>query len=334
VAFARWAAGLGLSLGQAAARLGLATRTLARWSAAWERQQLRAGLRGRPPQRSARPLRVRALALLGLLGPHTGVPTLQALCPGMARREIQKLLRRYRRAWRRRRRLLLHTLHWTRAGSVWAIDFAEPPQPVEGSYPRLVAVRDLASGCQLLWLPVPDDSSATAAAALTCLFRQHGAPLVLKSDNGSAFIAAELEALLTAWGVGQLFSPPRLPQYNGSCEAGIGSMKARTHHESVRRSHAGEWTCEDTEAARLQANETARPWGCHGPTPAEAWQARRCLDVGERTAFLEAVRHRARAVRQEQGYPPEGSLDRAAQAAVDRVALRDVLVAAGLLRIL
>ena len=50
-------------------------------------------------------------------------------------------------------------------------------------------------------------------------------------------------------------------RYNGSCEAGIGSMKTRTHHQSVRGEHAGDWTCADAEAARQEANETARPWG-------------------------------------------------------------------------
>jgi len=50
------------------------------------------------------------------------VPTLQALCPGLARREVADLLRRYRRAWKRRRRLLARALHWSRPGAVWAVD--------------------------------------------------------------------------------------------------------------------------------------------------------------------------------------------------------------------
>jgi transposase InsO family protein len=333
VAFGRWAAGVGLAPAQAAARLGIHPRTLARWSAAAEHSRLPAGPRGRPPQRSDRPLRVRALALLGVLGPQTGAAPLQALCPGLGRREVRDLLRRYRRAWRRRRRLLTRTLHWTRPGTVWAIDFAEPPRPLEDTYTRLLAVRDLASGYQLLWLPVPDESAATAAAALAGLFREHGAPLVLKSDNGSAFIAAEVADLLGAWGVGQLFSPPRLPRFNGSCEAGIGSMKTRTHHAAVRQGRPGEWTCDDAEAARLQANETARPWGERGPTPAEVWRGKVAVSAADRAAFLEAVQGRAQEARREQGYPPEGPLDRAARTAVERVALRDVLIATGLLRI-
>jgi transposase InsO family protein len=279
-------------------------------------------------------MRSRVLALLGLLGPQTGVEPLQALCPGLARRELQDLLRRYRRAWRRRRRLLTRTLHWTRPGTVWALDFAEPPQAIEGCYSRLLAVRDLASGFQLLWLPVPDESAVGAVRALEMLFRQYGAPLVLKSDNGSAFVAEECAALLGEWGVWQLFSPPRTPRYNGSCEAGIGSMKTRTHHSAARGNHAGDWTCDDAEAARQEANETARPWSSHGPTPTEVWEGRSRISSEERTSFAEAVRRSERETRRAQGYPADATLDRTAQAAVNRVALREALQALGLLRII
>jgi transposase InsO family protein len=261
-----------------------------------------------------------------------GVPTLQALCPGLARREVADLLRRYRRAARRRQRRLARVLHWTRPGSVWAIDFAEPPVPVEGTFARLLAVRDLASGYQLLWLPVTDESAATAAAALVALFRAHGAPLVLKTDNGSAFDADAVRALLTRQGVTQLFSPPQVPSYNGACEAGIGSMKARTHQEAARHGRPGEWTCDDVEAARLQANQTARPWGVQGPTPSERWQARVAIEPAERAAFGATLRQREREARVEQGYTTDGVLPRPAEAAALRVALRRALVDHGLLR--
>jgi transposase len=332
VAYARWAARRGLSLPQAAARLGLAVRTLRRWWARWHRDRLRLRGRGRPAQRSDRHLRNRALALIGLLGPGVGVPTLQALCPELARREVADLLRRYRRVWRMRHRLLAHTLHWTRPGAVWALDFAEPPQPIEGSYARLLAVRDLASGYQLLWLPVSDESAATALAALEGLFRALGAPLVLKSDNGSAFLAEEFATLLARWEVWHLYSPPRTPRYNGSCEAGIGSMKTRTHHQAARQGRPAEWTCDDTEAARLQANQTARPRGVRGPTPEETWLARQPIRPQERATFAASVQRREREARQEQGYLPEAALGQPAQAAVTRAALRRALVDQGLLR--
>jgi transposase InsO family protein len=251
----------------------------------------------------------------------------------MARREAEDLLRRSRRVAQRRRRRLMRALHWARPNTVWAADFSAPPRPVEGCFGRLLAVRDLASGVQLLWLPAADESSPTACAALVALFREHGAPLVLKSDNGSAFASAEFRELLADWQVRHLFSPPRTPSYNGSCEAGIGSMKARTHHQASRAGRPGEWTCDDAEAARLEANGAAHPWGARGPTPEEAWLGRRPLEPGERLAFAQAFRAKERLTRQEQGYAPEASLDRTAQAAVDRVALRRALVTCGLLTV-
>jgi transposase InsO family protein len=278
-------------------------------------------------------LRVRLLALLRLLGPSVGVLPLQALCPGLARREVADLLRRYRRVWKRKRRLLTRALHWTRPGAVWAIDFAVPPAPLEGRYCRLLAVRDLASGYQLAWLPVADESARTVSDTLQALFRAHGAPLVLKSDNGSAFAAAEIEPLLASWGVCALFSPPHTPRYNGSCEAGIGSMKVRTHHQAAAAGRPGEWTCDDAEAARLQANQTARPWGVRRPTPGEIWGARQAVQDQERVAFAAAARVREQEALAEQGYPPGAILGRLAEAAVRRVAIERALIDQGLLAI-
>jgi hypothetical protein len=289
LAFCRWAVGKGLSRAAAAGCLGVAQRTLNHWKDKWKRERLRLSGRGRPARRSEVRTRRQLLALIELLGPRVGVPTLQATFPQMARREVQDILRRYRRAWKRRRRLLTRMLRWTRPGCVWAMDFAKPPLPVDGCFKYLFAVRDLASGMQLLWLPVTDESARTVLRALTTLFRQHGPPLVLKSDNGSAFIADETSRFLSRWRVWHLRSPPEWPEYNGACEAGIGSMKSRTHHESSRHGRPGEWTCEDVEAARLQANETARPWGLHGPRPEEAWHERHPISVKERLAFARTV---------------------------------------------
>jgi transposase InsO family protein len=251
----------------------------------------------------------------------------------MARREIQDLLRRYRRIWRRRRSRLMRTLRWTKPGTVWAVDFSEPPQPIEGTFTRLLAVRDLASGYQLAWLPIGDESAATAISGLEALFRQHGAPLVLKSDNGSAFVAEEFSRCLGRWEVAHLLSPVRMPRYNGACEAGIGSMKARTHHAASTKGRAADWTCDDVEAARLAANQTARPWGIAGPTPEEAWAARGSDTSEERVAFLSAVRRHDRTARAEQGYQAGSELHPFAQAAVSRVAIRETLAELGLLQI-
>jgi hypothetical protein len=111
-------------------------------------------------------------------------------------------------------------------------------------------------------------------------------------------------------------------------------MKARTHHEAARRGFPGEWTCEDAEAARLQANQTARPWGTGGPTPSEVWEGRRRVADGERSRFTTAVQLLEQQARRFQGYAADALLDRTAQAAVNRVAIREALVAWGLLTFL
>jgi transposase InsO family protein len=91
----------------------------------------------------------------------------------------------------------MRTLHWQQPGSVWAIDFTEPALPVEGCFGQVLAVHDLASGYQLLWLATTDESELTVRDILQ-------------------------------------------PQYNGSCEASIGSMKTRTHNQAARGRHVAE----------------------------------------------------------------------------------------------
>ena len=103
-----------------------------------------------------------------------------------------------------------------------------PPEPIDGENESILAVRDLASGEQLLWQPVPDETAEETRFYLEVLFAEPGVPLVLKSDNGPGFIANLLQSFLEENRVAWLGSPPYTPSYNGSCEAGIGVLKART----------------------------------------------------------------------------------------------------------
>ena len=328
--FRRWTAKCGLTRRAAAEHLHLAPRTLAEWEKAWQQNRRTPEPRGRRLHQASREMRNQVIGLMRLL-PRIGVPSLQGFFPEVARSELADLRRRFRRIYRRKNRLLVHALRWSRPGAVWAIDYAEPPVPIEGQYPYLLAVRDLASGQQLAWLPVVEADATTACHLLQALFREHGAPLVLKADNGSPFHAAETQKLLQQENVVPLFSPVRTPRYNGACEAGIGSMKTRTHHEAARHDHPGEWTLDDCEAARLQANELARPWGAHRPTPDQAWASRAAITREERTAFRASVQDEEPQVRSEQGYDSTAALRYHAQAAVHRVAIRRTLVAFGLL---
>jgi hypothetical protein len=159
VAFARWLRRADQPPSAAAVRLGLAPGTLRGWNRRWQNDGMTIRIRGRPERRARRDERQSILALFGLPGPRLGLPTLLDLFPDVARGELIDLQRRYRNAYRRRNAILLHTLRWTTPGAVWAMDFATPLHPIEGHYQRLLVVRDLASGYQLMALPVLGESS-------------------------------------------------------------------------------------------------------------------------------------------------------------------------------
>jgi hypothetical protein len=289
VAFRQWVAARGLSRIDSAGCLGLSVRTLREWEDASATASLTLALRGRPVVRSPRAQRMAVLELLASVGPGVGLAVLQGQFPEMPRAELADLLRRYRRVWQRWHPPALHVLHWQRPGAVWAMDYAEPPLPLEEGFADLLAVRDLASGMQLLWLPVPEATARTTVAALLWLFSLYGAPLVLKMDNGAPFVASALHELLAQWQVLPLYSPAWRPQYNGAIEAGIGARKARTHYQAAREGHPGAWTLANTEAAREQANTLGRPWGVRGPTPAARWAGRQTVTVADRTMFAATV---------------------------------------------
>lgn len=328
VTYARWAQRHGLSLAEAADRLTMAPSTLRSWLGRWDDDRLALRLRGRPLDRAEREERVAVLALFGLMGPGLGLPTLMDLFPSVARRELEELQRRYRHVYRRKNRMLLHVLRWTRAGAVWAMDFAEPPRPIDGLYDRVFVVRDLASGYQLMALPAPGESGELVRQSLHGLFAWQGAPLVLKSDNGAPFICATVSAFLAQWGVLQLRSPEGTPAYNGSVEAGIGSLKTRAHYEAARHDRMWEWTCDDLDAACRQANETARPHGTTGPTPDQAWHSRVRFTDEERTAFRSSYNTHAERERQERRIEAPNQRQRAS---IDRVAIGRALIESGLL---
>jgi transposase InsO family protein len=211
------------------------------------------------------------------------------------------------------------------------MDHTEPPEPIDGRWLHILAVRDLASRMQLGWFPVASEDAHETCLALEDLFRRYGPPLVLKSDNGSAFISEDTRKLLEQWDVLPLFSPPRTPEYNGGCEAGNGAMKTRSQHQAILHDCPAHWTAVDLNVAQAIANELYWPWGHRGPTAGEVWRRRRPITAAERAAFRGAVaRHQDRA-RQELGYPKDQPLGPQAQARIDRLAIRRTCVECGLL---
>lgn len=188
---------------------------------------------------------------LALHGPHVGLAILQAWCPSASRRAIAA----WRFACRQRDRARLHVLHWTRAGRIWAMDFSDAPQPIDGEYRCVLHVRDLASQQYLAAVPVPRPTATAVCDLLNALTAaHHHAPLVIKVDNGAAFRSQQLQRWAATHGTALLYSPPACPRYNGSIEASIGALTTRAHHAAAAAGHPEYWTCADIEAARLQAN--------------------------------------------------------------------------------
>ena len=331
VAVAADIAAVGYTTTEIADLLHVTARTLRQWRHAGTSAGDSIRLIGRPAHRSALGHRNAVIQYLDQYGPGLGLPPLRAAFPTMTRAELGDLLIRYRRVWRHQHRQPLHVLNWTTPGTVWAMDFAEAPNVIDGIGANLLAVRDLASGQQILWQPLSEATAAAAAEALAGLLAVLGAPLVLKSDNGSAFGAPAVATLLQNFGVLSLFSPPHTPSYNGAIEAGIGSLKARTAAHAARHGRPGCWTWDDVAAARLEANATARPRGLNGPTPDEAWAARASIPLNDRVSFGELVEDHRWTARRELVLPPFGPLPVMTERAVDRIAIRRALVDRGVL---
>jgi len=335
VGFCRWTQDRGGTMARAAGLLNVKSRTLRSWSSAEKLHPWPVNCLGRPPTRAPRQQRMAVLAGLREK-PWISLLDLQAQFPALARAELDDLRRRFGRVLRKRYHETVRVLHWQTPGRVWAMDFAEPAElggteclpPVDGLYAYLLAVRDLASGYILAWLPLPDMTVATLLPVLRQLFARLGPPLVLKMDNGSAFRADETKNFLTQAGVLPLFSPPHWPQYNGAIEAGIGSLKTRTDRHAAGRARLDAWTSDDLAAAVLEANTLAR---YHGSTPTEAWRTRKPITPHEREAVYFEVEQQRRLARAEEKIQVDAPPDHWRDSAIDRLAVPRALVEHGYL---
>ena len=321
----------GQSPAEVARQLEVPARTLRGWCQAsrhsgWLPQAL-----GRPHERLRAGQGQEVVSYLHGHGPWVGVPALRVEFPTAARAELRDLLRLYRYLWAEAHPRESHVLHWLRVGAVWAMDFTRMPRRIDGYYRHVFAVRDLASGMQLCWRAVPDLTGAAVQSELRLLFTIYGAPLVLKSDNGSAFRAEGQKRFLRRWRVWPLYSPPGVAGYNGAIEASIGSLKRRTEFVAYQAGRAQEWTKQDLEAARELANETARPGKGKSATARQSWEERRPPSRSEQEAFGRAVHQAEESIRAEEGIGQGVDQDHYEEAALYRRVLTQVLVERGLL---
>jgi len=323
--------GLGYDRARAAGCVGVSVSTMSSWRRRWNADRLEPKPRGRPVEPLCPELARRITATMHLLGPFEGLPVLRSLFPDVPRAELEDRLRRYRAEYVKKNSVLVQALQWRRPGAVWAMDFAEPPVPVDGVYPYVLSVRDLASGKSLLWLPVHRKDSRAARDALVSLFLRYGVPLVIKEDNDGAFRTLEMRELLAACRAVFLFSPPYTPEYNGAAEAGIGTLKTYSHHEAARHDRPGEWTCDDVEAARMRANELSRPRGIDGPTPNEIWGSHPRVSPDERRLFNERLEQKRKKLVDEAREEKQSELNEIDRAAIERRAVAQALIACGFL---
>ncbi len=326
----------GFSRREVAKLLDLPERTLTDWDLKRQRGQLVPRPLGRTAHRAPVTTRNLTLSVLELFGPHVSVPTVRAFVDELVpaaerptRREVEELVGRYREVYREQNLSLAKILDWTRPGAVWAMDFTEPPEPVDGRDRAILAVRDLASGYMLEALPVRAADAATVCAILQRLFHDHGAPLVMKSDLGSHFTAGAAQALLARYGVTWLPSPGYYPAYNGSIEASIRALKERAASFALAAGRL-EWRHEDVEGARLLGNASPRR-RLGDATPAQAWATRQPISAGLRVAFLASCRAGRQVAARQLGEFDLASLGKRDREAVEREVISRALVEHGFL---
>jgi transposase InsO family protein len=278
-----------LTLNEASGMLGLCDETTREWRRRCETGQLVPSLLGRPAY-DCDGWTVREIRRFAWnIGPDVSVAFICEMIDWAPRSVVEEVLARWRAEIRHDRHVEIQTLTWEKPGRVWAMDWTEPDTTIDGLYKEVLVVRDLASGKILFTLPAETRDAELVRDVLKHLFLSHGAPLVLKSDNGKELIAEVVKDLLDEYGVEPLLSPEYYPQYNGAIEAGNGSLKTHAYYAAARHGRLGHWTADDIEEGRLKANETSRPWGWRGPSPDRRWAERSAIDYDEWDLFRSTV---------------------------------------------
>jgi transposase InsO family protein len=318
------------------AALGCAAISSGTWRS-WQRWRqagsARLSPRGRPPHCASPDERRKAIDFLVELGSQVPLHALRQHLPMVPRAELADLRRRYQRVTRWRRDRFRGRLLWKRTGTVWSMDFTEPKEYIGGTDRWILAIRDLASGYQLTWLSFGQATAECVVRELAALFEEQGPPLVLKSDNGSQFIAEATLSLLREWRVEPLFNPPRRPAYNGGLERTHPILKGYTLAAAAAQGRPEGVMPEDLQRGRANANRFTRRFGNDGPTAEEAWRDRESISEELRVAFRQTVEAHRPGARAARGLAADAPLNHYQQAAIDRDAVRDALLAHDLLEI-
>jgi transposase InsO family protein len=236
-----------------------------------------------------------------------GLPTLQKRIPGLPRNAAAAYLHRVKRVMGRRRRRNWRIVKWLVAGAVWAIDGTWLDHPVEGRGRRALVVVELHSRKVLCLESVAGERASAVIACLRKLIARHGAPLVLKADNGSAFISKAVARLCRQHGITLLHSPVRQPRWNGTCEVSGRWAKARAMAAAALRGDPEHLTEADLACAITFQGEMAR------------------IEGAVREHFLGAVERELAGVMAERGLAERADLGDHLLRSLRRVAVRRAL---------
>ena len=219
---------------------------------------------GRP--RSLLRLMRRTVLELFWENPKLGPRRLRGVFPGNSRRVLADWKERVVRRLARRRARELAACWWPVVGAVWAMDHTHLAARLADGTRETLVVRDMTSGMLFATSPARLHHGPEVAAELALLILEHGAPLVIKCDNGSMLICQHVRAVCEAWGIVLLRSPVQCPSFNGGCERSLGWWK------EVLEPWAQEGIVdeEDLEQARRLVNELQRE---RGPSAAEIWSS-------------------------------------------------------------
>jgi putative transposase len=155
-------------------------------------------------------------------------------------------------------------------GQVWAVDFMED-KLVSGRKVRILNVMDIYSRYALGSLVEHSITGVLAARHLEGLFLRHGAPRVLRRDQGPEFESKVFKKLLLAWRVKDEPVPKGQPYDNGHLESFNGSLREELlaaelfHSLGEARVKVETWLCWYNRERPHQSLGYA--------TPQECWEA-------------------------------------------------------------
>ena len=322
----RW----GGTLAEVAREIGVAATTIRSWEKKRNAKKLAASPRGRRILRSPRDRRQEVIRYIHKKRyRRLTLASIRRKFPDVSREILSDLLARGKHAWARRR-AGAEELSWTAPGVAWTADYTEADFPIDGIYRYVLVVKDLGSGFTLAAVPARSESAKVFVETLARLFLWLGIPLVLKTDNGSAFRARKSRRLLARRGILQLLSPPYYPRYNGAIEASIGAIKERIMDAAFGEGDPFRWTESALREAVRIGNDSPK-WNAKDATPRELFQSRAGVSRTRRATFIHSFRRLRAEERLRRYLLPEARPNKSVRAAIVRSAIRRALEACGIL---